>query len=138
MAAPVEADDAGGRQRAAASDAGDPSRAAPFAGDGDGACSGAESFALMVLGDSMMPEFAPGDIVVIEPDGALADGSYVLAFWGDEWIFRQLLRRGDAWQLAPLNPRHERIAIPDLTPVRGVIIQKSTPGRRRASRRYVG
>ncbi len=105
--------------------------------DSADACSGAESFALMVLGDSMAPEFVEGEIVVIEPDGLAVDGSYVLAFVGDEWIFRQL--RGDIghWALHPLNAAYPTLPLPDFSAVRGVIIQKSKPGRRRASKRYV-
>ena len=103
----------------------------------DDGCSGGESFALLVLGDSMTPEFEHGDIVVIEPDGLATDGSFVLAFCDDEWIFRQLRRRGDGWRLQALNPTHAGIDLPDLSAVRGVIIQKSRPGRRRASKRYV-
>jgi SOS-response transcriptional repressor LexA len=101
------------------------------------ACSGAESFALMVLGDSMAPEFAEGDIVIIEPEGFATDGSYVLAFWQDEWIFRQLARADDGWRLRALNPAYPDIALPSLDAVRGVITQKSRPGRRRALKRYV-
>ena len=100
-------------------------------------CSGAEPFVLMVLGDSMNPEFEDGDIVVIEPEGHAVAGSFVLAFWNDEWLFRRLEREGDTWFLSPLQPRYERIAIPDLGAVRGVIIQKSKPGRRRAAKKYV-
>ena len=101
------------------------------------ACEGAESFALMVLGDSMAPEFEERDIVVIEPAGLAVDGSYVLAFWDDEWIFRRLRHLDVGWQLVAVNPDYPQIAIPDLSPVRGVIIQKSKPGRRRAAKRYV-
>ena len=104
---------------------------------GDGSCSGAESFALMVLGDSMQPEFESGDIVIIEPDGRLVDGSFVLAFWNDEWIFRKLVRETDAWFLSALDGGYDKIPIPDLGPVHGVIIQKSKPGKRHASKRYV-
>lgn len=104
---------------------------------GDSACDGAEAFALMVLGDSMEPEFAEGEIIIIEPAGYATDGSYVLAQLDGEWIFRQLLRHGEGWRLVPLNPRYESADIDDLAPVKGVIIQKSKPGRRRASKRYV-
>ena len=45
----------------------------------DAGCSGGESFALRVLGDDMAPEFNEGDIIIVEPDGALKDGSFVLA-----------------------------------------------------------
>jgi hypothetical protein len=39
-------------------------------------CAGGESFALMVLGHSMAPEFNEGEIIVIEPDG-LAQGGLI-------------------------------------------------------------
>ncbi len=107
----------------------------------ESACSGAESFALMVLGESMLPEFAEGDIVIIEPEGLAKDGAYVLAYHDDEWIFRQLLAEGDSWRLHPLNAAYPEIAISDLaalkTAVKGVIIQKTRPGRRRELKHYV-
>ncbi|MBI5785361.1 MAG: S24 family peptidase [Rhodocyclales bacterium] len=101
------------------------------------ACSEAEAFALMVLGDSMAPEFVEGDIVIIEPEGLAVDGSYVLAQTDGEWIFRQLAKVGLCWELRPLNPAYPAAVIPDLACVKGVIIQKSKPGRRKASKRYV-
>ena len=107
--------------------------AAPAAGS----CDDAEAFALMVLGDSMAPEFVEGEVIVIEPAGAVVDGSFVLAQAGGEWIFRQLVRAGDRWLLRPLNPAYPEVELTDLSAVRGVIIQKSKPGRRRASKRYV-
>lgn len=100
-------------------------------------CSGGETFALQVLGTSMEPEFMEGDIVLIEPDGLLRDGSYVLAVHQDEWIFRQLLRTASGWRLHALNAAFGGIALDDLAAVRGVIIQKAVPGRRRASKRYI-
>ena len=113
-------------------------RIIPIAAERSGdSCSEAEAFALMVLGDSMAPEFLEGEVIVIEPEGLAADGSYVLAQLEGEWIFRQLARRGDAWELRPLNPAYPAAAISDLSSVRGVIIQKSKPGRRKAAKRYV-
>jgi DNA polymerase V len=111
--------------------------AAPAADEPALACASAEPFALMVLGDSMLPEFEPGDVIVIEPEGLATDGSFVLAWWHDEWIFRQLVRATDGWRLAALNPAFPDASLPSLEPVRGVVIQKSKPGRRRAARRYV-
>ena len=106
-----------------------------------GCDSGSESFALMVLGDSMAPEFNEGEIIVVEPDGATRDGSFVLAFVGEEWTFRQLRRvgagAGEGWWLQPLNPAYAGTPLPDLAALRGVVIQKALPGRRRASKRYV-
>jgi len=101
------------------------------------ACSEAEAFALMVLGDSMEPEFLEGEIIIIEPEGLAEEGSYVLAQLNGEWIFRQLARVGLCWELRPLNPAYSAAPILDLSCVKGVIIQKSKPGRRKASKRYV-
>ena len=101
------------------------------------ACAAAEAFALMVLGDSMAPEFVEGEIILIEPEGLATEGSYVLAQLDGEWIFRQLVRHGEAWRLQALNPAYPAADIVDLTPIKGVIIQKSQPGRRKASKRYV-
>lgn len=111
---------------------------APAAADShESACSGSEVFALRVLGTSMEPEFSEGEIIVIEPDGQLRDGSYVLAQHQGAWIFRQLSRSDKGWALHALNPAFADIALPDLSAVRGVIIQKALPGRRKASKRYV-
>lgn len=101
------------------------------------ACSSAEPFALMVLGDSMEPEFVEGDIIVVEPEGLAVDGSYVMAWLDGEWIFRQLARDAAGWKLRPLNPKYPSAPIPDLSVIKGVIIQKSKPGRRKAAKRYV-
>lgn len=100
-------------------------------------CSGGESYALMVLGEAMAPEFADGDVIIVEPDGLAADGTYVVAWWNGEWTFRQLLRDGAGWRLHCLNPAFGDERIPDLAPVRGVVIQKARPGRRRMLKRYV-
>jgi SOS-response transcriptional repressor LexA len=101
------------------------------------ACSSAEPFALMVLGDSMEPEFVEGDVILIEPEGLATDGSFVLAQLAGEWTFRKLARQGAGWRLQALNPAYPTADIGDLAAVKGVIIQKSKPGRRRASKRYV-
>jgi SOS-response transcriptional repressor LexA len=101
------------------------------------ACSSAEPFALMVLGDSMEPEFVEGEVILIEPEGLATDGSFVLARLNGEWIFRQLVRHGAGWRLQALNPAYPPADIPGLDEVKGVIIQKSRPGSRRATKRYV-
>lgn len=101
------------------------------------ACSSAEPFALMVLGDSMEPEFVEGEIILIEPEGLATDGSFVLAQLEGEWIFRQLARLGEGWRLQALNPAYPVADISGLDVVKGVIIQKSKPGNRRATKRYV-
>jgi SOS-response transcriptional repressor LexA len=109
----------------------------PASSDEGERCSGGESYALMVLGDSMAPEFVEGEVIVVEPEGLAADGSFVVAQVAGEWTLRQLVAAQGGWQLRALNPAYPSAAIADLSPVRGVVIQKSRPGRRRASKRYV-
>jgi DNA polymerase V len=111
-------------------------RIAPVDGATD-ACGSAEPFALVVLGDSMAPEFVEGDVIVVEPEGLAADGSFVVAEVDGEWTMRQLARLDGGWMLRPLNATYPPTALADLSPIRGVVIQKSKPGRRRASKRYV-
>jgi len=102
-----------------------------------GDCAGAEPFALMVLGDSMAPEFADGDVVVVEPEGLACDGAFVVAEVADGWTLRQLVGADGRWQLRALNPAYPSAALADLAAVRGVVIQKSRPGRRSTLKRYV-
>jgi SOS-response transcriptional repressor LexA len=108
------------------------------------ACAGGEPYALMVLGDSMLPEFVEGEIIVIEPGGIAKDGSYVIAYVDsaekeeDKYIFRQLVQHPEGWMLKPLNPVYENIPIDRVEDVvKGVVIMKKKPGRRRESKSYV-
>ena len=101
------------------------------------ACESAEPFALMVLGDSMLPEFAEGEVIVVEPEGLARDGSYVVAQHDGEPILRQLVNRAGNWWLHPLNARYPDAELAGLEAVRGVVIQKSRPGSRRSRKTYV-
>jgi phage repressor protein C with HTH and peptisase S24 domain len=47
--------------------------------ESSGGCAASEPFALRVLGDSMLPEFAEGVIIIIDPAGTIRDGCYVMA-----------------------------------------------------------
>ena len=100
-------------------------------------CAAAEPFALIVLGDSMAPEFVDGDVIVVEPEGLAREGSFVVAQVDGESMLRELVRAGGAWVLRALDPRVPVIQLADLASVRGVVIQKSRPGRRRSLKRYV-
>lgn len=113
----------------------------PIASEGFGKkqsdCSEAEPLALMVLGDSMTPEFDEGDVVVIEPGSQAAAGNYILAFHNDEYIFRQLMPLGAGWCLHALNDHYPDMPVADLSVVKGIIVQKSRPGKRSASKSYL-
>ena len=100
-------------------------------------CAGSEPYALMVLGDSMLPEFEEGEIIVVEPSGLVKDGSYVIAYVNDEYIFRQIVKRDDGWMLKPLNPLYENIPVSGIEVARGVVIMKKRPGKRSEQKRYI-
>ena len=104
-------------------------------------CDESGVFALQVIADDMLPEFETGDIVVAEIDGAASHGSFVIARDGEEWVLRQLQERPEgassAWYLCTLKTPVSEKRIGDLSNIRGVVIQKSKPGRRRTIKRYV-
>lgn len=106
-------------------------------GGSDSSCSGAEAYALMVLGDSMLPEFEDGDVVVVEPEGLAKDGSYVIAFHNEEYIFRQLHIQNGAYSLVALNDAYPAQDVPGIDVVKGVVIQKTKPGNRKSFKSYV-
>ena len=99
----------------------------------DGSC-GREPFALRVLDDSMSPEFVDGCIIIIDPEGVIADGTYVLARHNDGYIFRQLVFGEGVYYLQALKDGHETIEMSDLSAIEGIIIQQA--GRRRSERKH--
>lgn len=100
------------------------------------ACASGEPYALMVLGDSMQPEFMEGEIIVVEPEGLAKDGSYVVAFVNDEYIFRQVVQHPEGWMLKPVNPLYPNIPVEGLSVVKGVVIMKKKPGKRSEQKAY--
>ena len=103
----------------------------------ESACAGKEIVALMVLGDSMEPEFIEGEIIVIEMGAPATAGAYVIGWANDEAIFRQLQRndRG-GWLLHALNPAYPDIAISGPDTIKGVITHKKKPGSRKSVKYY--
>lgn len=99
-------------------------------------CEENEPYALMVLGDSMEPEFNEQDVIVIEPNAHVKDGSYVIAYHNDEYIFRQLHIREDGWYLHALNSNYPDQKLANETDVKGVITQKKSPGGRKNRKTY--
>ena len=100
-------------------------------------CDGKEIVALMVLGDSMEPEFVEGEILVIEMGSPATDGAFVIGWANEEHIFRQLKRDAEGgWQLHALNPAYPDIAISGLDTIKGVITHKKKPGSRKSVKYY--
>lgn len=71
---------------------------------------GANAFALKIRGDSMRPEFAEGDVVIIDPSVTPHPGDFVVAKNGsNEATFKKYRPRGidelgqEVFELVPLN-----------------------------------
>ena len=101
---------------------------------GGGGCGESEPYALRVLGDSMQPEFNEGVVIVIDPAGAMKDGSYVIASYNDELVFRQLRIHEDKYFLEPLNDLYDTVEIKGLDAITGVVSQQA--GRKRKDRKH--
>lgn len=78
------------------------------------------TFALEIIGDSMLPEFKPGDRVIIDPDIPPGPGDYVVAKNGeDEATFKRYKSRGadtegrPVFDLVPLNDDFKTIKSSD-------------------------
>ena len=97
-------------------------------------CSKAEPFALQVLGDSMIPEFLNGVVIVVDPEGVVRDGAYVVATHNDEFTFRQYRLHQGKHYLAPLNDLYETVEIAGLNVIKGVVVQQV--GKRRKDRKF--
>ncbi len=95
---------------------------------------GREPFALRVIGDEMSPEFQDGCIIIIDPEGVISDGSYVMVRHDDGYLFRQLIFGSGTYYLKTLQNGHADIEIPDLSAIEGVVVQQAT--RRRADRKH--
>ncbi len=99
-------------------------------------CSAAEPYALRVLGDMMEPEFEHGCIIIIDPEGLVKDGCYVVANHNDEYYFRQLAIEGQRYLLKCVNHAYDEVVeISDLNAINGVISQKAGT-RRKDRKRY--
>jgi len=97
-------------------------------------CSEAEPFALQVLGDSMQPEFMNGVVIIVDPEGVVRDGCYVVAIHSEEYTFRQYRLHEDKHYLVPLNDLYETEEIPGIESIKGVVVQQA--GKRRKDRRF--
>jgi SOS-response transcriptional repressor LexA len=82
------------------------------------------AFALEIKGDSMLPEFKPGDRVIIDPVVCPQPGDYVVAKNGeDEATFKKYRPRGVnehgdvVFELVPLNEDYPSMRS-DVTPIR--------------------
>ena len=99
-------------------------------------CSAAEPFALRVLGDMMEPEFENGCIIMVDPEGHVKDGCFVVANHDSEFYFRQLVFDGERLLLKCLNHAYDEVVeLASLDAIHGVISQKCGT-RRKDRKRY--
>lgn len=96
------------------------------------------AFALEIDGDSMLPDFHPGDRVIVDPAICPRPGDFVVAKNGrEEATFKKYRARGigadgrEAFELIPLNPDYPTISS-DHEPVRiiGVMVEHRRYRRR--------
>ena len=95
---------------------------------------GPDTFAMIVHGDSMLPLFREGDIVVIDPDVSPRSGSYVVAKEAEGLAtLKTYASRGkddqgrDKFELRPLNDLYETL-FSEREPISilGVVVEKTT------------
>jgi len=99
-------------------------------------CAAAEPFALRVLGDMMEPEFEHGCIIIIDPEGLVRDGCFVVANHNDEFYFRQLFIDNGRYLLKCINHAYDEVVeISGLADIHGVVAQKAGT-RRKDRKRY--
>jgi len=84
-------------------------------------------FALVVEGDSMEPEFSPGDVVVVDPNAQPKSGDYVVARLEgeDQATFKQFLKKKGKVVLKALNSTYPNLLLkgPYDTVLVGVVVE---------------
>lgn len=86
---------------------------------------GRRAFALRVRGDSMLPEFPSGCIIVVDPDSRPAPGHFVVAR-NDDWdeaTLKQYVVESGIPYLKPLNPAYQTVQVAPGTRIVGVVRQ---------------
>lgn len=93
-----------------------------------------EAYALRVMGDSMLPEFSDGQIVIVDPAYPLSSGAYVVVDYGGEVILGQYQIDGEHKRLVFLNVDYSALALLPPYKIKGVVTQRA--GRRRTERKH--
>jgi len=93
---------------------------------------GPRTFALKIVGESMMPEYRDGEIIFIDPDLEARHNDDVVVRTPDgKATFKRLQRTQDGTYLLALNPSlpDRIIKVPDETVICGVVIFSGMPRR---------
>ncbi len=98
-----------------------------------GGCGHDELFALQVRGESMMPEFEDGCVIVLDPSGVASHESYVVVEINGELVFRQFLQLEEGLFARTTEVPGVMDPLESLEQVKGVVVQKTgSKGRRRS------
>lgn len=93
-----------------------------------------EPYALRVLGDSMLPEFQEGHIIIVDPGYPPCHGAFVVVDYGGEVILGQYSIEGRRTWLRYLNPDYPGVELIPPYEIKGVVIQRA--GRRRREHKH--
>ena len=84
-----------------------------------------QAFALKVNDDSMVPDFAEGDTIIVDPRLKAGHNQYVVAReLGEVATFKQLYLMGGRRYLKPLNQRYPLVEVEGELVVCGVVVGK--------------
>jgi len=83
--------------------------------ESSGGCAASEPFALRVLGDSMLPEFRPGDLVHLADPSFLppSNGDIVVVIKDGEATVKKYKLKNDKIILIPLNKKYREFSSKD-------------------------
>jgi SOS-response transcriptional repressor LexA len=84
----------------------------------------------------MEPEFEHGCVIIVDPEGLVKDGCFVVARHNEEFFFRQLVIDGDRYLLKCVNHAYDEVVeLNGLSSIHGVVAQKAGT-RRKDRKRY--
>jgi SOS-response transcriptional repressor LexA len=69
------------------------------------------AFSLIIDGDSMMPEFNPGDRIVVSPNAHVDNGNYCVIEINGQACLKKVIFHNDEIQLKSLNPDYNDVFI---------------------------
>lgn len=98
-------------------------------------CATKEPFVLRVFGDSMLPDFEDGSIVVIDPDQPARDGDYVVAQVANQHQLGKLSISDEIWHLTTTSEDPPNPVIINRKNILGRVI-KCTDSRRKSQKEF--
>lgn len=94
------------------------------------ACQTNEPFVLRVIGDSMLPDFEDGSIVVIDPGQTATNGDYIVALVANQHQLGKLSISDDVWQIATTSEESRNSLVINRSNVIGRVIKCTDPKRK--------